>query len=74
VVDKLSRSRTEPNASGVVEERPPPVIVDFDAPTRLGAMGDGVGEPRVRNLSAVDIPARDDFAARVDNSERNHAM
>jgi hypothetical protein len=28
----------------------------------------------VRNLSAVDIPARDDFAARVDNSERNHAM
>jgi hypothetical protein len=28
----------------------------------------------MRNLSAVDIPAGDDFAARVDNSERNHAM
>lgn len=69
-----SLSRTQRNASGVVEERPPPVIVDFHAPTQLGAIGDGVGKPCVRTLSAVDIPAGDDFAVRVDNPERNHAM
>jgi hypothetical protein len=28
----------------------------------------------VRTLSAVDIPGRDHFAVRIDNSERNHEM
>jgi hypothetical protein len=69
-----SLSRTQPNASGVVEERPPPVIVDFHTPSQLGAIRDGVDKPRVRTLGAVDVPAGDDFAVRVDDSERNHSM
>ena len=61
------------HASGVVEVRPPPVIVDLYPPTQLGVV-DGLGEPCVRTLSAVDIPGRDHFAMRIDNSERNHGM
>ena len=61
------------NASGVVEVRPPPVIVDLYTPTRLVVI-DGLGKPCVRTLRAVDIPGRDDFAVRIDNSERNHGM
>jgi hypothetical protein len=62
---------TQANASGVVELRPSPVIVDLETPTQLAVIG-GIGKPCVRTLSAVDIPGRDDFAVRVDNSERNH--
>jgi len=63
--------RTQANASGVVEMRPPPVIVDLYTPTQFGVI-DEVGKPCVRILSGVDIPGRDDFAVRIDNSERNH--
>ena len=71
--DLSSLPRKQANASGVVEVRPPPVIVDLYTPTRLGVI-DGLGKPCVRTLSAVDIPGRDDFAVRIDNSERNHGM
>ena len=67
-----SLPRTQTNASGVVEVCPSPVIVDLYAPTQLGVV-DGVGKPCVRTLRAVEIPGRDDFAVRIDDSERNHA-
>ena len=67
-----SLPRTQANASGVVEVRPSPDIVDVYAPTQIGGV-DGVGKPRVRTLSAIEIPGRDDFAVRIDDSEGDHA-
>jgi hypothetical protein len=59
------------NPPGVVEVRPLPVVVDFYPPAQLGAV-DRVGKPCVRTLGAVEMPGRDDFAVRIDDSERNH--
>ena len=70
--DVSSLPGTQTNASGVVEVCPSPVIVDLYAPTQLGVV-DEVGKPCVRTLRAVEIPGRDDFAVRIDDSERNHA-
>ena len=61
-------------ASGVIEERPLPVVVDLHAPTELGTACNGVHKPGVCVLRAGEILRRDDLAMRADNSKPSHTV
>ncbi len=60
-------------ATGVIEERPLPVVVDLHTPTQLGTVYNGVDKPGVRGVLAVKIVHRDNFAVWADNSKLRHA-
>jgi hypothetical protein len=61
-------------ASGVIEERPLPVVIDLHAPTELGTARNGAHKPGVRGLGADEILRRDDLAMRPDNSKPSHTV
>ena len=61
-------------ALGVIEARPPPVVVDLHTPTQLGIISNGVDKPRVRGLGAGEILRRDNLATWVDDPKLSHEM